>query len=270
MTLRLNPGIINDPRVGEGFDGYLDDNDDDDGDYFYGGGGEWVEQGDTAIMAASKGGSERLVRELVRLGADVNARRIDDSCEGWDALMYASEKGHAAVVAVLLDNGADPNTRNQECSALGIAAAYDHLPVCQLLLGRGADLLAVDAYPGSMCNIFEEYGSFAARARRPLTPAILEERREALRVAFAEGPHESQVQRRRDERWARRWPFMLVLAGSGFRPLEARRLEMALRLLLVSEPSGGEAGGAPLTRRDECVRIVFRADNLVRLIVSFL
>ena len=103
-----------------------------------------------------------------------------------------------------------------------------------------------------------------------LTPAILEERREALRVAFAEGPHESQVQRRRDERWARRWPFMLVLAGSGFRPLEARRLEMALRLLSVSEPSGGEAAGAPLTRRDECVRIVFRADNLVRLIVSFL
>ena len=64
---------------------------------------------------------------------------------------------------------------------------------------------------------------------------------------------------------------MLVLAGSGFRPQEARRLEMALRLLAVSEPSGGgEAAGAPLTRRDECVRIVFRADNLVRLIVSFL
>ena len=64
---------------------------------------------------------------------------------------------------------------------------------------------------------------------------------------------------------------MLVLAGSGFRPLEARRLMMALRLLAVSEPSGGgEAAGAPLTRQDECVRIVFRADNLVRLIVSFL
>ena len=98
--------------------------------------------------------------------------------------------------------------------------------------------------------------------------SILEESREALRVAFAEGPLETQ--RRRDERWVRRWPFMLVLVGSGLRPLEARRLEMALRLLSVSEPSGGEAAGAPLTRRDECVRIVFRADNLVRLVVSFL
>ena len=100
-----------------------------------------------------------------------------------------------------------------------------------------------------------------------LEPAILEERREALRVAFAEGPLETQ--RRRDERWARRWPFMLVLVGSGFRPLEAR-MEMTLWLLAISDPSGGEAAGAPLTRRDECVRIVFRADNLVRLIVSFL
>jgi len=107
-TLRLNPEIFNDPWGTEGFFTAAD---------------QVVHWGDTAIMAASKGGSERLVRELVRLGADVNARRIDDGYEGWDALMYASEKGHAAVVAVLLDNGADPNSRNQECSALGIAAA---------------------------------------------------------------------------------------------------------------------------------------------------
>jgi hypothetical protein len=46
---------------------------------------------------------------------------------------------------------------------------------------------------------------------------------------------------------------------------------MSLRLLAVSEPSGGgEAVGMPLTRQDECMRIVFRAENLVRLIVSVL
>jgi hypothetical protein len=256
-TLRLNPGLINDPWVGEGFrisDGFL-------------GAGWYVSQGDTAIIAASQGGSQGLVRELVRLGADVNAR---SNVNGWDAVMYASRYGHAAAVAVLLDNGADPNTQSKNCSALGGAAFYDHLPVCQLLLGRGADLLAVNAcinYGGNDGNALEIYGLYS---HPRLPPAILEERREALRVAFAEGPHESQVQRRRDERWARRWPFMLVLVGSGFRLLEARCLEMALRLLAVSEPSGGEAAGAPLTRRDECVRIVFRADNLVRLVVSFL
>ena len=64
---------------------------------------------------------------------------------------------------------------------------------------------------------------------------------------------------------------MLERAGSTFRPLEARRLMMALRLLAVSEPSGGgEAAGALLSRQDECVRIVFRAGNLVRLVESVL
>jgi ankyrin repeat protein len=114
--LRLNPGIINDPW---------------DGAYFDGSGFRYVNRGDTAIMAASLGGSEGLVRELVGLGAEVNARNINNR----DALMHASGHGHAAVVAALLDNGADPNTRDQNCSALGIAAAHDRLPVCQLLLG---------------------------------------------------------------------------------------------------------------------------------------
>ena len=44
---------------------------------------------------------------------------------------------------------------------------------------------------------------------------------------------------------------MLVLVGSGFRPQEARPLEMALRRL-----AGSEAVGAPLTRWDERVRVV--------------
>ena len=219
-------------------------------------GGEWVERGDTAIIVASRGGSEGLVRELVGLGAEVNARDRDGigalmyassrghaavvavlldngakvnvrNIKNRDALMYASDRGHAAVVAVLLDNGADPNTRDHNCSALGIAAARDRLPVCQLLLGRGADLLSVNAYnrmlnPGNNGNAFEVYGT---ETHAPLEPAILEERREALRVAFAEGSHESQVQRRRDERWARRWPFVPgdgVAAAVGQRALWRR------------------------------------------------
>ena len=248
-TLGLHPGLINEQWAGE---------------EFHVAGGGVVYQGDTAIIAASKGGNEALVLELVKRGAEVNAR----DGEGFDALMYASEYGHTAVVAVLLNHGADPNTRSQHCTALDLAAAWDHLPVCLLLVARAADLYAVNAVYGQ--NALEAYG----RNRWYLTPAVLEERREALRVAFAEGPHASQILRRRDEHWARRWPFMLMLVGHGFRPLEARRQEMALAIellrLVVSEPSGGEPADAPLTRRDECVRIVFRADNLVRLIASLL
>ena len=38
-------------------------------------------------------------------------------------------------------------------------------------------------------------------ARPPLSNKVKEERREMLRVAFANGPHLSQVQRRKDNHW---------------------------------------------------------------------
>ena len=55
-TLRLNPGIFNDAWDGAFF--YVSDV-----------GFRYVIQGDTAIILASRGGSEGLVRELVGLGA---------------------------------------------------------------------------------------------------------------------------------------------------------------------------------------------------------
>ena len=71
-----------------------------------------------------------------------------------------------------------------------------------------------------------------------------EERREALLVTFTEGPHESQVQMRRDVigRVAGRlcWCWLAV----ALRLLKARLL--VARLLVLSRPSGGE------TRRYEC------------------
>jgi len=244
-TLGLHPGLINEPWAVETFD--VD-------------GVEYVFRGYTAIMVASLGGNEALVLELVKRGAEVNARGE----AGWDALMRASWKGHTAVVAVLLNHGADPNTRNEDYTALGLAAAYDHLPICLLLVARAADLYAVNAVPRTVGQkVLEGYGYHSSP-----TPAVKEKRRAQLKHAYDEGPHESQILRRRDERWARRWSFMLLMVGHGFRPLEARRQEMALAMellrLVISEPVD-----APLTRRDECVRIVLRADNLVRLIVSF-
>ena len=103
-TLGLHPGLINERWAGEWFDVA---------------GGGWLDRGDTAIMSASRGGNEALVLELVKRGAEVNAR----GGNGFDALMYASQYGHTAVVAVLLNHGADPNTRSHSWTALGLAAA---------------------------------------------------------------------------------------------------------------------------------------------------
>ena len=49
-----------------------------------------------------------------------------------------------------------------------------------------------------------------------------------MRAAWETGPHPSQVQRRRDESWARRWPFVRVLVCSDFQPTAARKAVLAL------------------------------------------
>ena len=163
-TLGLHPGLINDPWPGEMF--------------LVAGVGEYVDRGDTAIMVASRGGNEALVLELVKRGAEVNAR----TAGGFDALMDASMCGRTAVVAVLLNHGADPNTRNQRCTALGLAAACDHLPVCLLLVARAADLYAVNAAHAK--NALESYGT-----KSTLTPAVKKKRRAQLKHAYDQGPH---------------------------------------------------------------------------------
>ena len=105
----------------------------------------------------------------------------------------------------------------------------------------------------------------------------MEQRREQLRVAWAAGPHPSQVQRRRDERWARRWPFMFVLAGS-VRPLAYRKA-----LLLAAHPPVAPSAVIPApVRRTRLTRaqlrrlhalnvgLVLSNEGLVRLIASFI
>ena len=180
-TLGLHPGLINERWAGDGFE--VD-------------GGGYVFREDTAIMLASRGGNEALVLELVKRGAEVNARGEG----GFDALMFASRFGRTAVVAVLLNHGADPNTRNQHWTALGLAASYDYLPVCLLLVAQAADLYALNATWGGR-NALEGYGSH----KPSLTPAVLEEHRAQLKHAFDEGPHPNA-------RWARRKNFVMVLA----------------------------------------------------------
>ena len=192
QTLDLRPGLLNERWEGEEF--YVDN-------------GPWVGQGTTAILAASLGGSEGLVVELLKRGADWRAR--DEY--GEDSLWLASWKGHVAVATVLLGRGCDPNTRSDYYTALGVAAAFDQLPVCILLLSKGADLYALMPRDGR--TALQRYGEFVYPR---LSPAVLEERLALLQHAYDEGPHPNA-------RWARRWPFMQVMVFNDFQPLAARR-----------------------------------------------
>ena len=251
-TLGQHPGLINEPWAGE---------------WFQVASGGLVNRRDTAIMSASKGGNEALVLELVKRGAEVNARLEN----GWDALMYASRYGHTAVVAVLLNHAADPNTRSQNYTALGLAAANDHLPVCLLLVARAADLYAVNAVYGR--NALEDYGSNST-----LTPAVKKKRQAQLKHAYDEGPHPNA-------RWARRKSFVMILATTSsltmflpvafpydFQPTAARRAVLAA--LYPPLPPNVRIpplpAGTPEQKRALLNMSIFGHDGFWKLIASFL
>ena len=82
--------------------------------------------------------------------------------------------------------------------------------------------MAMDCHNDTALDLYGyDLKLFPKPARHALSDEVKEERREILRAAFANGSHPSQVQRRKDERWARRWPFMSVMVGCGFHPLAA-------------------------------------------------
>ena len=224
----------------------------------------YVSRGSTVTMAASLGGHEGLVKELALLGANVNA--LDAS--GADALILASWKGHVAVCSVLLDHGAVMTTRsvNFGWTALHYAAYFGHLQVGLLLCSKGADLMAV-ASNGS--TLLQVYGDLA---NPRLSKETKEEHKAALLDCFRKGPHPSQVQRRKDENWARRWPFVMIMVGHDFQPLAARRAI----LLAANPPLPPNVRIPPLPNRTRAQRRallnmrVFGHTGSWRIIASFL
>ncbi|XP_058621919.1 ankyrin repeat and SAM domain-containing protein 6-like [Onychostoma macrolepis] len=93
------------------------------------------EEGNTALMFASAGGHEQLVRFLLRKGAAVDRRNH----YGWTPLMQAARFGQLSVAHILLENGAEINGRNRMgASVLSMAARGGHAHMAKLLLENGA------------------------------------------------------------------------------------------------------------------------------------
>jgi ankyrin repeat protein len=94
-----------------------------------------------ALLEAVRAGDRDRVQQLLRSGADVNARTED----GTTALMHATAVGDSKLVRMLLDHKADVNARNKAGAVPLLWAAGDGEKV-RALLGRGAD---VNARPDS-------------------------------------------------------------------------------------------------------------------------
>jgi len=92
--------------------------------------------GATTLMAAARAGDIEVVRDLVRRGAELEARDAD----GYTALMYAANAGELANVDQLITGGADVNARDSSASTpLMFAAQGGHAEVVRRLLEAGAD-----------------------------------------------------------------------------------------------------------------------------------
>ena len=228
----------------------------------------WIYPGMVALHTASWGGSEGLVRELLDRGANLHSL-----CGGWTALHYAARGGHLAVVTLLLNRGIDLHALNTSSStALHLACFNDNLDCAVLMLSRGSDLMARDFVGRTALS------DYSCLADPPLSEQVKNQRRLILQNAFAEGPHPTQVQRRRDERWARRWSLMCVLTGCDLMPLAYRKAQ----LLVLNPPLPPAAVIPPQRRRVRVTRaqivaerarlmgLVLSNEGLVRLVVSYL
>ena len=141
--------------------------------------------------------------ELLGRGADQHAL-----VEGWNVLHVAASHGRAATVNMLLDKGAVLDARDAEGNTALLWAAFRDGPeICKLLIERGADLRVLNDNDKSA---FTHYG-----LRKNIDPSVKAQRREELKAWFRAGPHPSQVQRRKEEAWEKRWPLMNVAYGCG-------------------------------------------------------
>ena len=97
--------------------------------------------GYTALILASSNGRTEIVAMLLEKGADVNAKDKYNAT----ALIKASSNGHTEIVAKLLDAGADVNAKNDYgYTALIQASRNKHTEIVAMLLDNGADVNATD------------------------------------------------------------------------------------------------------------------------------
>ena len=91
-----------------------------------------------------------------------------------------------------------------------------------------------------------------------------------LKAAFRAGCHPSQVQRRKDENWAKRWPLMEAATGCGFLLMAAKKAELKATALPTDAKLPDEPTATEEQRRALRHSKVLGNIGLVRRIASFI
>jgi len=212
--------------------------------------------GYTLLICACDHANPLLAQGLLEKGANVHAQ----NSHGWDALMTASKAGCIKVCTLLLNNGAHPDSNNKHLSALSLAAHYNHLQVCLLLISRGANLMLA-LTQGTALTIYGNCKASRLTLYEFMSLYDLEQRRAILQTAFERGPFMC---------WKRRWPMMNVMTGCGFRPLPDKLLLLQMERIALSGKLPSIVLDSPEKRRAYYMRLIFACDGLLRQIVAFL
>jgi ankyrin repeat protein len=103
---------------------------------------KFYERHNRLLILASENGYLDIVKQIIYLGADVNA---NDNNNNITALMEASENGHLEIVQFLITNGADVNASDKyNLTALMNAASNGHADIVKLLIENRANVNTIN------------------------------------------------------------------------------------------------------------------------------
>jgi ankyrin repeat protein len=126
----------------------------------------------TLLMVASSNGYIEIVKELLKNGADVNAKKNNGNAP----LIMASSEGFLEVVKELLLHGANVNTTlNNGFSSLTLASFNGHTEVVRELLDNNADP-TIKTYDGFTALDYAGYNASDRLSSRMAIFAIYDDR----------------------------------------------------------------------------------------------
>uniref|UniRef100_A0A6S8FAZ7 Uncharacterized protein n=1 Tax=Aplanochytrium stocchinoi TaxID=215587 RepID=A0A6S8FAZ7_9STRA len=95
----------------------------------------------TPLHAAAAFGQVRILTELLKSGAEVDACRV----ELLTPLILAADEGHTEIVKLLIENGAEINHIDRyKRNAVHRAAASGHIEIVKMLVEAGINVSLVD------------------------------------------------------------------------------------------------------------------------------
>ena len=205
------------------------------------------------------------VQILLNYGALVN---IKTGYNQETSLMRASIKNFINSAKVLLDNKADINAIDtEENTALHHALIFNNINVCELLLLYGANLMAINKKKQTPLEVY-----YTGRIYDSPLPSSEDKAAifEHLTAIWHNGPHPTQVQRRKDEIWIRRWPFVQVAVFNGFQ-LSKRRIDLLKAIIRSTSESITPIDiSTPEKYHAFLLGQVFSLPGVFRLVCSFL